>query len=173
MMFSSKMLWQCLLLLHTAANAIAEDSWSFIVLADWHGSESYAVNPVNDTFSNNTYYDDTLKVLTHINQKYGGDLVILPGDTNNGKWYQKYVHELLNYYLGLESLTNNEAIAIAGKNCYSTMKRVFSKAGYDKVLLALGDHELGELFFMYSSDVAFSILSSNQLLQFKVVMVGK
>ena len=143
-MFRSNMLWQCLLLLNIA-NASAEDSWSFIVLADWHGAESYAVNPVNDTFSNNTYYNDTLEVLKHINQNYGGDLVILPGDTNNGKWYQKRFHDQLNYYLGLESLTNNEAIAIGGENCYSTMKRVFSKAGYDKILLTLGDHELGKL----------------------------
>ena len=40
-------------------------------------------------------------------------------------------------------MTPNEAIAIGGKNCYSTIKRVFSTAGYDDVLLSVGDHELG------------------------------
>lgn len=122
---------------------VTELNWSFLVFADWHGAESFAVNPVNDTFSNNTFYNDTLEVLTHINQTYGGDLVILPGDTNNGKWYLKNFHDQLNYYLGIHSLTDNEAIEIGGRNCYSTVKRLFSEAGYDKLLATVGDHEIG------------------------------
>lgn len=138
-------LWQCfaLLLYECIITVAAEDVWSFIVLADWHGAESFASNPVNDTFSNNTSYNDMLVVLSHINQTYGGDLVILPGDTNTGKWHQKKFHDALEYYLDLTSLSNNEAITAGGINCYSTIKRIFSEAGYDKLLVGVGDHELG------------------------------
>jgi len=32
----------------------------------------------------------------------------------------------------------------AGKNCYTTMKKLFSEAGYDRFFMAVGDHELGD-----------------------------
>ena len=99
---------------------------------------------MNDTFHNNSAYNDTLEVLSRIHETYGGDLVMLPGDTNNGKWDQELFHVLLHDFLDIQGMTNNETIALGGKNCYSTTKRLFEEAGYDKILVALGDHELGE-----------------------------
>jgi hypothetical protein len=121
----------------------SEDPWSFLVLADWHGGESFAPNPVNDTYSNNIYYDQQLETLKRIKTNYGGELVVLPGDTNNGKWDKDHFHEQLEEFLGLKDLSRNEAIIMGGENSYSTTKRLFSEAGYDKILVALGDHEIG------------------------------
>lgn len=62
----------------------------------------------------------------------------------SGKWYEeKFIKRLLKTN-GLDSLTANEAIALAAHNCYTTIMEVFQKSGYDIVLLALGDHELGK-----------------------------
>ncbi len=132
------------LLLITIHNVVAVDTWSFIVLADWHGAESFAKSPVNDTYSNNTFYNETLDVLRHINTNYGGELVIFPGDTNDGKWYTSALRDELSEGLGYSSdLSIKQGIDIAGTNCYSTVKRLFSEAGYDKILVAIGDHEIG------------------------------
>ena len=60
----------------------------------------------------------------------------------SGKWYKKKFIAKISEKHG--PVTSNQAIAIAGNNCYSTTKRIFKKAGYDKVLLAVGDHEIGE-----------------------------
>ena len=136
----------------------SRSEWSFIVLADWHGAESFAPNPVNDTFSNNTYYNETLEVLKHIKTTYGGELVIFPGDTNHGKWYQDRFQEQLELYLGLTDLEYDEAIAIGGKNCYNTTKRLFSEAGYDKMIMALGDHELGKLKLIHEKRMKIILL---------------
>lgn len=122
----------------------ADGSWSFIVMADWHGAESFAVDPVNDTRSDNIYYRDMLEVLKYINLTHGGDLVMLPGDTNDGKWHREEFRKNLKERLGYTSLTANEGIAIGGQNCYSTTKRLFAESGYDKILVTIGDHELGK-----------------------------
>lgn len=122
-----------------------DDDWSFIVLADWHGGETFSHSPVNDTLSNNTAYYEQIEVLQHINRTYGGELVLLPGDLNDGKWYTKSFREKLQSEQNLTSLSIDEAVSIGGQNCYSTVKRLFSEAGYEKIIVSVGDHELGEL----------------------------
>lgn len=59
---------------------VAEDSWSFVVLADWHGGESFAIDPG----SNSETWAKSLETLHYIKKHYGGesiDLMVLPGDT--------------------------------------------------------------------------------------------
>jgi len=74
----------------------------------------------------------------YINQTYGGDLVFAPGDSNGGKWYEE--EYMAKHYPGL---TPEEVVMEAGKNCYGRMKHLFTEAGYDQLLIAIGDHELG------------------------------
>ena len=80
------------------------------------------------------------KALEHIDDLYGGDLILLPGDTNTGKWYRA---EHINKYFPGSSA--QDAVYKSGINCYGTIKNLFSSAGYEKILVAVGDHELGEL----------------------------
>jgi hypothetical protein len=111
-----------------------EESWSFIVLADWHGAETYAVKPGTASKT----WKRSLNTIQHIHENYGGDFVMLPGDSNNGEWdTQEFVDKLD------PSLTPQEAVLQAGKNCYGTAKQLFTEGGYDKILMAIGDHEIG------------------------------
>jgi len=115
----------------------AEDQWSFLVLADWHGAESFAVYPG----SNSDIYSSHLQTIRHIKRTYGNDefdLVVLPGDSNTGKWDEQEFNDKLD-----SSLLPQEAILQAGRNCYGTMKDLFSEGGFGTMLMALGDHEIG------------------------------
>jgi len=114
------------------------EEWSFGVLADWHGAESFAHNP--DTESKT--YIHNLEVLSHINFTYGGDLFLLPGDMETGNWNtQEWIDK---HYPGH---TPQEAVLYAGSNCYTTARTLFAEAGYDKILVAVGDHELGDNYW--------------------------
>jgi len=39
--------------------------------------------------------------------------------------------------------TTTEVIALAGKNCYSTIRNLFESVGYNTILTTIGDHEIG------------------------------
>jgi hypothetical protein len=115
----------------------AEETWSFIALADWHGGESFALYPGEDS----EVWTKNLETLNYIKQNYGGDsidLMILPGDTNNGKWDTSEFIKKLD-----PSLSPQEAVLTAGRNCYSSIKDLFSSGGFQTMLLAIGDHEIG------------------------------
>lgn len=77
-------------------------------------------------------------MLSYINEQYGGELAFAPGDSNGGKWFMKsYIDD------NFPGKTPQEAVYEAGMNCYTTMRELFDEAGYDKFLMAVGDHELG------------------------------
>ena len=83
-------------------------------------------------------FREKLGMFQYIHDTYGGELVVAPGDSNSGRWYRQSFIESFN-----SSMSPEEAILAAGKNCYGTMKQLFDEAGYDKLLMAVGDHELG------------------------------
>ena len=64
---------------------------------------------------------------------------MLPGDSNVGHWDTKQFIKSFN-----PKLTPAESILQAGKLCYSGMASAFKEAGYSKLLMAVGDHELGD-----------------------------
>jgi hypothetical protein len=59
----------------------AEEPWRFITLADWHLAEIY-VQP-NKYIGGGARNFASLKMLK---ANYGGELVMLPGDSNRGHW---------------------------------------------------------------------------------------
>ena len=67
------------------------------------------------------------------------------GDTNTGKWHENEFRRTLENDLDLEDLSHNETITIAGNNCYEGVRKLFNESGYDKILVGLGDHEIGEI----------------------------
>ncbi|GFH44387.1 hypothetical protein CTEN210_00861 [Chaetoceros tenuissimus] len=131
-----KQIHHLLLLLLLPLSAIAEEEWSFITLADWHGAESFAVDPSTSSIN----YQNHLSTISYVKQNYGGDLIILPGDTNNGKWDRQQFRDKLDPNGGM---TEQQVILQAGRNCYSTMKNLFTESGFENMLVALGDHEIG------------------------------
>ena len=122
-----------------------DDPWSYIVLADWHGTELFSLLS-NSVAEKEETYVASRKVFKDIKDKYGGDLVILPGDTQSGHWDTKwYRTKFLWYNPDLPaSMTTNEIISLAADNCYSTAKKLLKESGFDTTLFAVGDHEIGK-----------------------------
>ncbi len=121
-------------LLLMQSTARAEEPWRFLTLADWHLAEIY-VQP--DKYPEGiATVADGLKMLK---EDYGGELVMLPGDSNVGHWDTKQFIKSFN-----PKLTPAESILQAGELCYSGMVDAFKEAGYSKLLMAVGDHELGD-----------------------------
>ncbi len=113
------------------------DPWSMIVIADFHGAEtfSYIADPEKD----DKVYQSHETTLSYIHETYGGEVVLLPGDTLTGRWYQKsYIN---SHYPGLSA---QDAIYKASMYCYTSLRKLFNQAGYDKILMAIGDHEIGD-----------------------------
>jgi hypothetical protein len=109
-------------------------AWRFIVLADWHGAEGFA----RDTSKNTDNYKEKLNAFTFLKQNYGGEVMVLPGDTQNGKWYEKkYIQQ---FYKGQSP---QQAVLKSGNKCYPTMVEMFAESGYKKLLVSTGDHEYG------------------------------
>jgi hypothetical protein len=121
-----------LLLIQNVASA--EEPWRFITLADWHLAELY-VQP--GKYEGGEEYN--LSGLKMLKANYGGELVMLPGDSNVGHWDEdKFIKEFK------PGLTPAEAILQAGELCYTGMVKAFKEAGYTKLLMAIGDHEVGD-----------------------------
>ena len=114
----------------------AEEPWRFINLADWHGAEIY-VQP--DLFPFPGMAEENLAGLTMLHENYGGELIFMPGDACRGHWDTPQFIESFN-----PELTPAEAILQAGHLCYTGMVNAFNKAGYSKLLMAVGDHEVGD-----------------------------
>ena len=112
----------------------AEEPWRFINLADWHGAEKYVYS--NRLAGRPDSNVDSLKMLK---ENYGGELVMLPGDACRGHWDTDQFIKSFN-----PALTPAEAILQAGALCYAGMVNAFNEAGYSKLLMAVGDHEVGD-----------------------------
>jgi len=140
-------------ILRATAGAEETSQWQFLALADFHGAETFATKP---DFESNSW-KKWLGTLKYIHDKYGGDLVLLPGDTQNGKWTEDNFIEKIN-----SELSPQEAVLLAGRNCYGTMKKLFAQAGYEKILVAVGDHELGGNSWKKNSQKVLSLPSYRQ-----------
>lgn len=115
----------------------SEEPWDFLVMTDWHGAELYSRSPViGEPGEADTWYKTQRLSLQDIHKQYGGDLVILPGDTNGGKWYSDEWREKFSPQGSPE-----HTVLKAGTNCYKTVKNLFSQSGYDKILVAIGDRK--------------------------------
>jgi len=112
----------------------AEQPWRFINLADWHGAEIY-VQP--DLFPG--FAEELLAGLKMLNENYGGELILMPGDACRGHW------DTPKFIKGFNpAFTPAEAILQAGDICYTGMVNAFKEAGYPTILMAVGDHEVGD-----------------------------
>ena len=121
-------------LLLMQSTARAEEPWRFITLADWHLAEVYVHS---DEYPEMT--EEILASLKMLKANYGGELVMLPGDSNVGHWDTDEFIKRFN-----PKLIPAESILQAGELCYTGMVNTFNEAGYSRLLMAVGDHELGD-----------------------------
>ncbi|MBN3039933.1 MAG: metallophosphoesterase [Candidatus Omnitrophica bacterium] len=116
----------------------ASEHWRFIVLADWHSAEKYtqlrhSPDSIQDAVSQDI---NNIKMLK---KNYGGELILLPGDVCWGIWHSEL---FINDYD--PNLRPEQSVLEAGHYCYTGMIDSFKRGGYDKLLMAVGDHELGD-----------------------------
>jgi hypothetical protein len=116
------------------AETAEDEEWSYIVMADWHFAEQYARKPGRQA----KLYDPSLKSLKTMRDISGSELVIMPGDTNEGRWNTPtWINK------NMPGLAPEDAVYQAGRNCYGTIKQLFQEAGFEKLFVSIGDHELG------------------------------
>lgn len=121
------------------------DFWRFIVLSDWHSAEKYVFGDrVEDIMQDE-------KVISYLSNNYGGEFVLIPGDTNNGGWTQRSFQKKFLQEIGKDKMSAENIVLEAGRRCYGGMLRTFRVAGYSQVLLAHGDHEAGDNACKYFS----------------------
>lgn len=116
----------------------AEGSWRFLTLADWHRSEKYTQSEKNPDWLTEAIAEDVATVRL-LKENYGGELILLPGDSGRGRWHRRRFLQQ-----NFPGSMPEEAILKAGHLCYSGMIEAFKKGGYGTLLMAVGDHELGD-----------------------------
>jgi hypothetical protein len=111
-----------------------EEPWRFILLADWHGAEIYVQPDLAPG-----WVEQNLASLKMLNENYGGEFIFMPGDACGGHWDTPQFIKRFN-----PELTPAESILQAGDLCYTGMVDAFREAGYPTILMAVGDHEVGD-----------------------------
>ena len=126
----------------------AEKPWRFILLADWHSAEKYTQSQ-NDPDWLQAAVDEDVANVKMLKENYGGELILMPGDSNGGHWdTSKFIKKFK------QGLKPEESILQAGKLCYDGMISSFKKGGYSKLIMAVGDHEVGDNPWPAGSDVS-------------------
>ena len=120
-------LYPSLLILSTI-NVVQAEDWSFMVFADFHGSNQYTNYPLQYGQT-----DEKVETIRSIGQAYGGELALLPGDSNS--YGGKPTQEFLDKFGG----TPEEAVYQGAYNCYSSVRRMFRMAGFKTLLATVGD----------------------------------
>ena len=121
-----------LLLIQSTAHT--EEPWRFINLADWHAAEIYVQPNIFPGMA-----DENFAALKMLKDNYGGELILMPGDACRGHWDTPQFITSFN-----PELTPADAILQAGELCYTGMVDAFKEAGYPALLMAVGDHEVGD-----------------------------
>lgn len=128
-------------------SASKETPWRFLSLADWHWAEKHIMGErFKDYPASVDQNIDTLKLMK---RDFGGDLIILAGDSNGGHWDTPKFIKKFN-----AKLTPKQSILQAGKLCYEGMIDTFERGGYSNLLMAVGDHEVGDNPWPVGSDVS-------------------
>lgn len=135
-------------LIAVASVARAEEPWRFLLLADWHSAEKYTQTAKNPSWLEEAIAEDVAAVKM-LKANYGGELILMPGDSNGGHWdTPKFIK---NNFPGA---TPEDSILQAGRLCYSGMISAFREGGYSKLIMAVGDHEMGDNPWPAGSDVS-------------------
>ncbi len=137
-----------------SAGLRAEAPWRWMNLADWHAAEKHtqvwstgSSGWATKGYSSLQEYQDAMRdadlaTIGRVKQDYGGEVMVVPGDTNNGHWdTASFRSSLRTAYPGL---TNAEVVRQAAHLCFGGMRNAFTEAGYPLMVVAVGDHEIGD-----------------------------
>ncbi|MCU0779982.1 MAG: LamG domain-containing protein [Akkermansiaceae bacterium] len=121
-------------------------------MADWHGAEKYVqVWPAAWSANYPSYaayraakQAEDQATAQSIYNAFGGDLMVLPGDTQTGHWDEASFVTNFTSVPEYAGLTAAQVVVEASRLCYSGMKEGFGAGGYGTMLVAVGDHEVGD-----------------------------
>ncbi len=113
--------------------------WRFINIADWHSAEKY----IWDSPYTLKEKENDVTMMSFLRQNYGGEFIMVPGDTNSGTWHTTAFRKRLGEKIGWD-VTTVDAILLGGYFCYTGMTSIIRAGGYSKLLIAMGDHEVGK-----------------------------
>ena len=130
-----------------------EEPWRFLDMPDWHNAEKY-VTVWSGAWSGQGYASyaayrsaklaQDQAVAQTLSSTFGGDLIIIPGDLQNGHWWDT---EFVNNFKSVPAysgLSASQVVIEASHLCYTGLKESFNAGGYPTMLVAVGDHEVGD-----------------------------
>jgi hypothetical protein len=116
--------------------AAEEDSWTFLVMPDQHVFTPFSFD--KDSEETQKVWTESLRILKAMKEDYGGDLVLISGDS------AQYGNLSLGDIQAMTGIAEaGQAVYTAGVTCYRMIRELFKAAGFDELLVAVGDHELG------------------------------
>lgn len=117
-------------------NTSAQDSWSFVSSPDWHTGDRELRHPAKPY----SQEDIALQQRTIDDMKEcKPELLLIAGDLCGGPW-------IGDAWTSIYGMGGSQADAIINVSdiIYKNLKQRFTKNGFDKILVAIGDHEIGE-----------------------------
>lgn len=148
-----KKVYSILLLLFLAISTTAQtnfEKWRFINIPDYHNSEGLSVE-IDELRQQRI--EEQQRGFESMFEKHGGELITIPGDIVSGHWYRK---KFLKKFKSVPKFTNystSEVVSEACKRSFEGLHQIIYDAGYQNLLVAVGDHEIGDNPWQKGSEV--------------------
>jgi len=134
------------------------ETWRFINIPDYHNAEGLSKNlPVREQ-----RIAEHTELFKQMKERYGGELIIMPGDCNSGHWYREAYLKDFKSYPDYLNYNTDQVILESSRLCYEGLCDIVKNSGYDNFLMAVGDHELGDNPWQKGSEVVKHIATFRQ-----------
>lgn len=142
------------------------ESWRFINIPDYHNAEGF-VNvwdkaPEGFDSQREKRIEDQTKLFKQMKERYGGELIILPGDCNGGHWYREDYLDRFTSFPAYQEYDTRQVVLESSRLCYEGLWDIVHDGGYENFLMAVGDHELGDNPWNKGSEVVKHIETFRQ-----------
>jgi len=130
-----------LIVLAVAFSSTAQETWRFINIPDYHKSEGLSIQ--NDVELQKRI-KQMQKGFAEMYLKYGGELITIPGDIVSGHWYNKKFVKRFTSEPKFANYNTSQVVEEACKRSFGSLKNLIHEAGFKNLLVAVGDHEIGD-----------------------------
>ncbi|GGZ87469.1 LamG-like jellyroll fold domain-containing protein [Algibacter mikhailovii] len=149
-MNTSRILVTLFIYLFVFQGVIAQDSWRFINIPDYHKSEGLSAE--SDEIRQERIKEQQEGFVDMFNQ-HGGELITIPGDIVSGHWYRKKFLKKFKSNPKFANYSTSQVVSEACKRSFGGLKQIIHDAGYKNLLVAVGDHEIGDNPWSKNSEV--------------------
>ena len=115
--------------------------WRFVVMPDLHNAEQYLHRDgiLTPPAERARQRDAHTRLYAQIREELGGEIAVLPGDTNAGHWHRP---DFASYFR--PEASPEARVMAAGEIVYGNLRDAMLDAGFDDIVFAVGDHEIGD-----------------------------